>query len=56
MTAGRRARVERTTKEAGKAMQGLDPVGTTPAQFDKLIRAEIDKWTKIIAAGNIKPE
>ena len=34
--------------------QGLDPAGNTPAQFDKLIRAEIDKWTALVKAAGIK--
>ena len=34
--------------------QGLDPVGNTPAEFDKLIRAEIDKWTQLVKAAGIK--
>ena len=34
--------------------QGLDPVGNSPAQFDKLIRAEIDKWTALVKAAGIK--
>jgi tripartite-type tricarboxylate transporter receptor subunit TctC len=34
--------------------QGLDPVGNTPAQFDKLIHAEIDKWTALVKAAGIK--
>jgi tripartite-type tricarboxylate transporter receptor subunit TctC len=33
--------------------QGLDPVGNTPAQFDKLIRAEIEKWTSLVKAAGI---
>ncbi len=33
--------------------QGLDPVGNSPAQFDKLIRAEIDKWTQLVKAAGI---
>ena len=33
--------------------QGLDPVGNTPAQFDKLIRVEIDKWTALVKAVGI---
>ena len=33
--------------------QGLDPVGNTPAQFDKLIRAEIEKWTRLVKAASI---
>jgi tripartite-type tricarboxylate transporter receptor subunit TctC len=36
------------------ATQGLDPVGNTPAEFDKLIRAEIAKWTALVKAAGIK--
>jgi tripartite-type tricarboxylate transporter receptor subunit TctC len=36
------------------ATQGLDPVGNTPAQFDKLIHAEILKWTQLVKAAGIK--
>ena len=32
------------------------PVGGTPEQFAQHIRAEIDKWARVIRAGNIKPE
>jgi tripartite-type tricarboxylate transporter receptor subunit TctC len=35
------------------ATQGLDPAGTTPAQFDKLIREEIDRWRKLVKAAGI---
>jgi tripartite-type tricarboxylate transporter receptor subunit TctC len=36
------------------ATQGLDPAGTTPAQFDKLIREEIDRWRKLVKAAGIR--
>ena len=36
--------------------QGLDVASGTPAQFDKLIRAEIDKWRKLVQAANIRVE
>lgn len=36
--------------------QGLDPVGTTPEQFDQFIRAEMAKWSKIIREVGIKAE
>ena len=35
------------------AAQGLDPAGTTPAQFDKLIRNEIDRWRKLVKSAGI---
>ena len=34
--------------------QGLDAVGNTPAAFDKLIGAEIEKWTALVKAAGIK--
>jgi tripartite-type tricarboxylate transporter receptor subunit TctC len=36
--------------------QGLDPSGGTPAQFDKLIRSEIDRWRKLVQATGIRVE
>lgn len=38
------------------AAQGLDPAPGTPGQFEKLIRTEIDKWTKLVQATGIKVE
>ena len=35
---------------------GFDPVGNTPAEFAALIKAEIDKWGKVIRAANMKVE
>lgn len=35
---------------------GMHPVGGTPEQFGAFIRADIDKWTKLIQARNIKPD
>jgi tripartite-type tricarboxylate transporter receptor subunit TctC len=34
--------------------QGLDPAGSAPAQFDRLVRAEIKKWTKLARAARIQ--
>ena len=34
---------------------GYLPVGSSPAEFRARIEAEIDKWTRIIQAANIKP-
>jgi tripartite-type tricarboxylate transporter receptor subunit TctC len=36
--------------------QGLDAAASTPADFDKLIRTEIDKWRKLVQATGIKVE
>ncbi|MEN3354771.1 MAG: hypothetical protein V7640_2929 [Betaproteobacteria bacterium] len=36
--------------------QGLDAAATPPAQFDKLIRSEIDKWRKLVQAAGITVE
>jgi tripartite-type tricarboxylate transporter receptor subunit TctC len=36
--------------------QGVDPVGGTPAQFADHIRAEIQKWAKVVKDANIQPE
>lgn len=36
--------------------RGYDPVPTTPAQFDKFMRAEIARWGKAVKQYNIKPD
>ena len=57
--------VQRLNADFLKAMQlpemktrmaefGLEPVGNSPAQFDALIRSEIEKWAKVVKAANIK--
>ena len=38
------------------AQLGMEPVGSSPEDFDALIRVEIDKWAKVIKTGNIKLE
>lgn len=40
----------------GLLSQGLEPVGSTRAQYAALIRSEIEKWGKVIRAAGIKPE
>jgi tripartite-type tricarboxylate transporter receptor subunit TctC len=35
---------------------GVDVVGTTPAEYMKLIRDDYDKWGKVVQAAGIKPE
>ena len=41
---------------ARMATLGLEPVGSTPEQYNAQIRAEIDKWAGIVKAANIKIE
>jgi tripartite-type tricarboxylate transporter receptor subunit TctC len=36
--------------------QGVEPVGGGPAQFADHIRAEIQKWEKVVKDANIQPE
>jgi len=38
------------------AVEGADPVGGTPEDYDKVIRADIEKFTRIVKAANIKVE
>ncbi len=59
--------VEQISGDIGKAMalpaireravqDGATPMGNTPAQFDKFVRDEIAKWTRIIRDAGIKLE
>ena len=32
---------------------GLEPVGSTPEEFDTFIRTEIEKWEKVVKAAGI---
>ena len=34
--------------------EGATPVGSTPEEFRAVLKAEIDKWTKVAKAANIK--
>jgi tripartite-type tricarboxylate transporter receptor subunit TctC len=34
--------------------QGMVPVGSTPEQFDAFIRAEMEKWSKVVKASGAK--
>jgi tripartite-type tricarboxylate transporter receptor subunit TctC len=59
--------VERLNKEILKVLQvpeirarlneqGIETVGNTPAQFAAHIRAETDKWTRVVKAANIEAQ
>jgi tripartite-type tricarboxylate transporter receptor subunit TctC len=34
--------------------QGMEPVGSTPEQFDALVRSEMEKWAKVVKASGAK--
>jgi tripartite-type tricarboxylate transporter receptor subunit TctC len=36
------------------AEQGAEVVGSTPAEYDALIRAETAKWTRVIRESGVK--
>jgi tripartite-type tricarboxylate transporter receptor subunit TctC len=36
--------------------RGFQPIGSTTDEFRAHVDREIEKWIRIIAAGNIKPE
>jgi len=61
------ARINRIQKSVADALKqpevlatlqslGVDPVGDTPAQFGAYIKAEQQRWQKVMAEGNIKIE
>jgi len=36
--------------------QGAEPVGNSAAEFGAFMRAEIDKWAKLVKSAHMKPE
>lgn len=36
------------------AAEGADPVGSTPAEFERVIRSDIEKYTRIVKAAGIR--
>ncbi|RYY72177.1 MAG: tripartite tricarboxylate transporter substrate binding protein, partial [Comamonadaceae bacterium] len=59
--------VQKINADANKALQSaafqdalkqnaLVPVGGTPQQFAQFLAADLDRWTKVVKAGNIRPE
>jgi len=41
---------------ARMASFGMEPVGSTPEEYDALIRSEIDKWSRVVRTAGIKLE
>ncbi|HYC47386.1 MAG TPA: tripartite tricarboxylate transporter substrate binding protein [Burkholderiales bacterium] len=50
------AALKTTDTRAKLTAQGLDPVGNSPAEFAVYIKAEADKWAKVIKATGARPE
>jgi tripartite-type tricarboxylate transporter receptor subunit TctC len=57
--------INRLSSEAAKALQnpdvrekfasqGVDPISSTPEQFAAMMKSELDKWRKVIAASGTK--
>jgi tripartite-type tricarboxylate transporter receptor subunit TctC len=38
------------------ATEGAVPVGNSPAEFATVIRADIQKWAKVVKEAGIRPE
>ena len=59
--------IEKISADIGKAVKasdltdrmkqlGMEPVGSTPAEFDALIRTEMEKWAKVVKASGAKAD
>jgi tripartite-type tricarboxylate transporter receptor subunit TctC len=66
-TATPRDLVKRISDDVSKAIRssdltermtqlGMEPVGSTPGEFDALIRAEIDKWARVVKISGAKAD
>jgi tripartite-type tricarboxylate transporter receptor subunit TctC len=38
------------------ASEGTEPVGSTPEELRAAVRAEVERWGKVIKAAGIKPD
>ena len=36
--------------------QGMEPVGSTPAQFAEFVRRENEQWSKVVKSAGVKAE
>jgi tripartite-type tricarboxylate transporter receptor subunit TctC len=37
-------------------LEGAQPIGNTPAEFAAFVKAEREKWSKVVAEADIKIE
>jgi tripartite-type tricarboxylate transporter receptor subunit TctC len=62
-----RALVQRISDDIGKAVRssdltermtqlGMEPVGSTPGEFDALIRSEMEKWARVVKISGAKAD
>jgi tripartite-type tricarboxylate transporter receptor subunit TctC len=47
--------MERPDVKVAWAKQGANPMSMTPAEFDKYLRADIDKWAKVVSFAGLAP-
>jgi tripartite-type tricarboxylate transporter receptor subunit TctC len=38
------------------ALDGAQPVGSSPAEFGALIKSELEKWARVARAAGIEPQ
>jgi tripartite-type tricarboxylate transporter receptor subunit TctC len=51
------ARAVKSSDLTGRMTQlGMEPVGSTPAEFDALIRSEIEKWSRVVKTSGAKAD
>ena len=48
--------IEQPAMKERLATLGFETAGSTPEEFDRRIKSEIDSWAKVIRAAGIKPE
>jgi tripartite-type tricarboxylate transporter receptor subunit TctC len=46
--------ISRADVKEAWAKQGAVPMAMTPAEFDKYLRADIEKWAKVVQKSGIK--
>jgi tripartite-type tricarboxylate transporter receptor subunit TctC len=56
LSASANAALKSDMVQAALRPQGIDPLGGGPAEFSDFIRADIDKWTAILAATGLRKQ